>query len=101
MAFIKVCSLAALPPGSVTEVMVGERAVAVCNHEGTVHALDGICPHEGGPVGQGGFHGNMLVCPWHAWEFDCTTGENDFDPDVKLAKFPVEIREGDILVDLG
>jgi nitrite reductase/ring-hydroxylating ferredoxin subunit len=42
----------------------------------------------------------MLVCPWHAWEYDCRTGCNDFDEEIKLAKFPVKVENGEILVDV-
>jgi nitrite reductase (NADH) small subunit len=99
MAFVKVGSLAALPPGSVTAVTVGEAAYAICNVEGELHALDGVCPHAGGPLGEGNVEGNMVICPWHAWAYDCRTGENDYDPAVKLNTFPVKAEGGDILID--
>ncbi len=100
MAFVKVTTVSELPPGSVMEAHVGENTFAVCNVEGELHALDGICPHAGGPLGEGALHGNTLVCPWHAWEYDCRTGVNDFDPDVSVAKFPVKIEGGDVLIDV-
>jgi len=100
MSFVKVGSLAALPPGSVMEAEVGDYTFALCNVEGEVHALDGICPHAGGPLGQGNLEGNLLVCPWHAWEYDCRTGINDGDENVKLDTFPVKIEGDDILIDV-
>src|SRR6202047_5186738 len=100
MPFVKVGSLSALPPGSVMEIQVGDGTYAVCNAEGEVHALDGICPHAGGPLGEGALHGDTLVCPWHAWEFNCRTGANDFDPDVVVPTFGVKVEDGDILLDL-
>jgi len=42
----------------------------------------------------------MLVCPWHAWEFDCRTGQNDFDPDVVVEKIPVSLVHGEIYLSL-
>ena len=57
------------------EALVGDGTYAVCNAGGEIHALDGICPHAGGPLGQGALHGTTLVCPWHAWEFDCRNRE--------------------------
>jgi len=100
MAFRKVASLALLPPGSLTQVDVGAETLALCNAGGTIHALDGICPHAGGPIGHGALHGTTLVCPWHAWEYDCITGENDRNPNIRLAKFPVRVEGDDILVDV-
>jgi nitrite reductase/ring-hydroxylating ferredoxin subunit len=100
MAFRKVGSLASLPPGSLTQIDVGEETIALCNAGGELHALDGICPHAGGPLGQGALHGTTLVCPWHAWEYDCVTGENDRNPNVRLPKFAVKVEGDDILLDL-
>jgi nitrite reductase (NADH) small subunit len=100
MPLVKVALASQLPPGSVMPVDVGEQTFAVCNVGGDLYALDGICPHSGGPLGEGALHGSTLVCPWHAWEFDCRTGANDFDPDVTVATFPVKLEAGEILIDV-
>jgi nitrite reductase (NADH) small subunit len=100
MPLVKVGSLAALPPGSVMEVLVGDGTYAICNARGEIHALDGICPHAGGPLGQGALHGTTLVCPWHAWEYDCRSGANEMDDGLRLPKVPVTIQGDDILIDV-
>jgi len=104
MPFVKVGSLSALPPGSVMETQVGDGTYAICNAGGEVHALDGICQHAGGPLGHGALHGTTLVCPWHAWEFDCRThetpGANEMDDGFQLARFPVKIEGDDIFIDV-
>jgi nitrite reductase (NADH) small subunit len=79
---------------------IGDQTIALCNVAGEFHALEGACPHAGGPLGEGALHGTTLVCPWHAWEFDCRTGANDFDPDVSVATFPVKIEAGEILIEI-
>jgi nitrite reductase (NADH) small subunit len=100
MALVKVGPLSLLPPGSATHVEVDDGAVAVCNVNGTLHAVDGICPHSAGPLGHGALHGTTLVCPYHAWGFDCVTGVCDADDELKLATYPVRIENGDIWVDV-
>ncbi len=100
MAFVKAGPLAMLPEGSVAEVRVEGRTVALCNSGGTVYAVDGICPHAGGPLGHGALHGTWLVCPFHAWEFDCRTGENDFDASISVPTYAVKLEGGDIYVDV-
>ena len=99
MPFTKVGKLSDLPPGNVLEANVGGRQYAICNVGGQLHAVDGACPHREGPLGQGALHGTTLVCPWHAWEYDCTTGENTYDSVVKLQKFDVKVDGEDILID--
>jgi nitrite reductase/ring-hydroxylating ferredoxin subunit len=100
MAFSPVCTRGQLPPGGLTEVCVDNKLIALCNVDGSIHALDGTCPHRNGPLGQGALHGKMVVCPWHAWEFDCTTGEHDYNPSIKLATYETKLDGEDILVNL-
>lgn len=100
MALHRIGSLSKLPPGTVTEALVGQTKIALCNVRGEIHALDGTCPHRGGPLGQGALHEGMLVCPWHAWEFDCKTGENDCNPSIRQRRFIVTLEGDDILVDI-
>ena len=100
MPLVKFKQLSEFPSGAVEELQSGETVYAVCNVDGALHCIEGTCPHAGGPLGQGNLHGNYLVCPWHGWEFDCRTGLNDFDEDVKLTTFPVVVQDGVIHIDV-
>ncbi|SRR5579871_4057489 len=100
MSFVKVAQVSQLPPGSLTEIALGDDRIALCNVNGQVAAIGGTCPHRGGPLGQGALHGTQVVCPWHAWEWDCRTGANDFDPNQKVPVYAVEVRGDDILIDV-
>ena len=100
MPLVKVGPVDGVPPGSVTEVETADARYAVCNLDGRLFCLDGTCPHAGGPLGQGALNGNMLVCPWHGWEFDCRTGVNDFDEDVQQQTFPVIVQGDEVFIDV-
>jgi nitrite reductase (NADH) small subunit len=92
--------LADLPPGQSIEVMSGETPYLVCNTGGQIHGLEGTCPHHGAPLSGGALNGNYVVCPWHAWEFDCRTGECSFDASQRLAKYPVTVENGELILHL-
>jgi nitrite reductase (NADH) small subunit len=100
MAYIKVLQTSALPPGATAQVTVSGNEYALCNLNGEIHALDGVCPCSGGPLGHGVLQENLLVCPWHGRRYDCRTGVHHFDADVSVAKFPVRIDGDDILIDV-
>ena len=100
MPLVKVASLADVPPGKVFEALVGEDSYAICNRRGEIHALNGICPHAGGPLGQGELDGENIVCPWHAWSYDCATGVNSDDDQVKVETYPVKIDGDAIYIEL-
>jgi nitrite reductase/ring-hydroxylating ferredoxin subunit len=80
---------AELPPGRMAEVNVDGRLYLICNVDGAFFGLDGACPHRGAPLAAGALHGHTVVCPWHAWEFDCRTGVGDCG-DVATAAVTIE-----------
>lgn len=103
MAFVRAAKLGAVLPGSVAEFDVAGKAVALANVAGKLYAINSVCVHEGGPLGEGALNGNVVICPWHAWEYDVTTGKIVGSPDGTegVACYPVEVRGEDIFVDVG
>lgn len=101
MAWTKLATLAELPPGALIEVEVGDDLYALCNVGGEIRALSGVCPHQGGPLGSGVLHGDMVGCPWHMWEFHSGTGACAFNERVKIPTYPVKIEGADVMVDLA
>ncbi len=43
--------------------------------DGEYYAIDDTCPHALGPLSEGEIEGGVVICPWHASEFDIKTGE--------------------------
>lgn len=82
------------PPGTSIERVADGRMVALANVDGTFHALDGLCPHQGGPLGTGRLCGTILTCPWHGWQFDVVSGRHQISPTVRQAVHEVRVREG-------
>ncbi len=100
MSWIPIAQLAECPPGAALERVAGDRIVALFNVDGILHALDGVCPHQGGPLGQGRLQGAILTCPWHGWQFDVQSGCNQLNPRICQERFAVRVEAGTILVNL-
>ena len=98
MRFVKVGPLADLPRDSAREAIVDGRPYAICNLAGEIHALDGVCPHSGGPLGQGQIYDGRIVCPYHMWAFNCRTGAYEYDEKLRVATFEARVEDGEILV---
>ena len=66
----------AIPEGEGRTFVIGGERVAVFRmRDGRVFAVQGACPHRGGPLADGLTGGSTLVCPLHAWKFDLETGQ--------------------------
>lgn len=81
----------ALAPGQITEVIVAGTAVAVANVGGAFHAMSNVCPHAGGPIGDGTMDGHKVTCPYHGWSFDVRDGRCFVNEDVNLPLHEVRV----------
>jgi nitrite reductase/ring-hydroxylating ferredoxin subunit len=98
--WVPVAKVSDCPPGAAREVLAEGQLLALFNIGGVFHALDGVCPHQGGPLGKGVLAGCVVTCPWHGWQFDVTTGQHQFAPTVRQPCYPTCVREDMVLVDL-
>ncbi|NIP84880.1 MAG: Rieske 2Fe-2S domain-containing protein [Planctomycetales bacterium] len=96
----RLAAVADCPPGTCLEAVAGERVIALFNVTGKFYALDGVCPHQGGPLGRGTLEGQTVTCPWHGWQFDVCTGRCRLSPSVVQPTIPVRIEEDVVLVQV-
>jgi nitrite reductase/ring-hydroxylating ferredoxin subunit len=97
---VTLCSEADIPEGTGLHFRVGHREVAVFRREGRFFAIEGICPHEGAPLGHGDLEGGCVVCPRHGWTYDLETGFCEQDPEHPIARFPARVEAGMVVIEL-
>lgn len=98
--FVRVALVSDVPPGQVKEITANGKTIALCNVGGMFYALDNVCIHRGGPLGQGYVEGHKLECPWHGWQFDVKTGITGTNPGMRVPTYEVKIEGEDVLVAL-
>jgi len=96
--FHKVVAVADLPPGRGMEASVAGRPVALFNVGGSFHAIGNLCGHRGGPLGQGVLEGSTVMCPWHAWTYDVTTGLSTVNPELRVPRYDVKVEDDHVWV---
>jgi nitrite reductase/ring-hydroxylating ferredoxin subunit len=116
---IFVANAAEIPEGERKIVVADGTEIGVFCMDGAFYAWRNMCPHQGGPVCQGrlmkrveerldaerrslGMHyvenALNIVCPWHGYEFDVRTGRHAGVSAIRLAGYPVTLRDGDVYV---
>ena len=112
MASHPVARVGEIPPGGRKIVEIGGRSIGVFNVDGEFFALRNRCPHQGGPLCEGqvlaaiaatgpgeyerGRPGDIVRCPWHAWEFSIRTGRSWFDTErTRVKAYPVEVKHAE------
>lgn len=115
--WVSVCKADEVGPGQHRAVRHRNREIVVCRTpEGDLHALFGTCPHRGAPLAFGRLcplvvserfgtytlerTATVLRCPWHAFEFDVTTGAAVADERFATQVYAVRETDGEIQVDV-
>jgi nitrite reductase/ring-hydroxylating ferredoxin subunit len=119
MAELLVCKHGDIAEGGVRIVRDGALEIGVIRHGGHYYAYRNHCPHQGGPACEGlrmpqikelidengVYHGKTydesdmhIVCPWHGYEFHLSDGVHVADKRIRLQKFKIIERDGDVYV---
>jgi len=100
-SFARVARLAEVQAAGCLVVQAGGHTLALWRYGEQVYAVDNRCPHMGFPLNQGTVKDGILICHWHHARFDLASGGtfDQFADDVR--SFPVELRDGEVWVDLA
>jgi 3-phenylpropionate/trans-cinnamate dioxygenase ferredoxin subunit len=100
--YVRVARVAEIPDPGRKLVEVDERLVVVFHAAGHFYALDDVCTHDGGPLGEGELDGFAVACPRHGARFDIRTGHALSMPATKpTVAHEVKIEGDDVLVKLN
>ena len=97
--WIKVAKRKDVPSDTGLMVEAGGQEIALFKVDGKVCALHAVCPHQGGPLAEGGIDGNVVTCPWHGWQFDVKTGTCTFNDSIQVPTFKVKEENEDVYVE--
>jgi len=96
----RVAAAADVPVGQVRVVACGEKSLALSNVDGELYAIDNLCTHDGGPLGEGRLNRGRVICPRHGAAFDAKTGRVLSLPAVKnVSAYRVVVEGDDIFVE--
>jgi 3-phenylpropionate/trans-cinnamate dioxygenase ferredoxin subunit len=97
----RIASVAEIPEGEVRVVDCGDgRSLALSNVGGELHAIDNVCTHDSGPLGEGTLRGDRVICPRHGAAFDARTGRALTLPAVRgVSAYAVTVEGDDVYVE--
>jgi len=105
VAQIAVCRIDEVPADTaLCKRLPGGQQVAVARLTGSEPAFavfENLCPHAQGPLGQGRVRNNAIICPWHFFRFDLTTGKAVGTESIMQVRcFPVSVSGDEIRIEL-
>ncbi len=118
MADVVVAHVDDFAEGSRRVVRHGRLEVGVFRVGDRYYALPNVCAHQFGPLCEGKItgtliareetawrrtwvqEGEILICPWHALEYDLTTGQCLAYPKVRMRQFAVRVEDEHVVVTI-
>ena len=99
--WVRLTTLDQIPPREGRAVLVGGRELAVFNvGDDRFLAVDGRCPHKGGPLCDGIVAGDTVVCPLHGWKIGLVSGTVERPAGIAACVHTYETRVEDGIVML-
>lgn len=89
------------PPGLRSLFRHEEKCVVLFNLDGTLHAIDDSCPHNGASLFSGKLEGRLLRCPAHGLRFDLNSGCAHGVEGFGVARYPIEQRDGAYYIEFS
>ena len=97
--WVDVAPAADVPEGEVKTFTIDAHRIAVARANGQLYAVQDLCSHDDGPLGDGGLEEFAIVCPRHGAKFDVRTGAVLAMPAIApIETFPVMEKDGRIHV---
>ena len=94
--FVDVAFTSEIEPGTVQVVEVDGRSLCVgLTEDGEWGAIDNVCTHDGGTLGEGELDDTGVECPRHGARFDLFTGRVLALPAVRPVRAYATRVEGD------
>ena len=100
MSYLRACPTADLWIGEMRGFTLRGQRVVLINEGGEVSAFADRCAHQGVPISEGRLQGGVVTCRAHEWQYDARTGQGINPAGARLSRYPVEIRDGEIWIDL-
>ncbi|MCS6775900.1 MAG: Rieske 2Fe-2S domain-containing protein [Chloroherpetonaceae bacterium] len=100
MGFVKALAVEDLPEGQGTTLCVEGRELALFHVDGAFYCIDNTCPHRDGPLGEGELEGEVVYCPWHAWQVNVKTGEVLYRPGLCVRTYACKVEGGTVWVEI-
>lgn len=100
--FVTIATVDQVPPGALKVFRYKGKRIAVSQVEGAFYAIDDICSHDNGPLGEGALKGDEVECPRHGARFSVRTGAALSMPAVVGVKaYKVRVDGAHLQIDLG
>ncbi|MEO9484889.1 MAG: Rieske 2Fe-2S domain-containing protein [Ekhidna sp.] len=97
--FIPVCKVDEIQEDRAKIFTVSGERVAIFKYDGKISAINNVCRHQGGPLGEGKIIDGCITCPWHGYQYLPANGQSPPPFTEKVETYRLKLEEDQILID--
>lgn len=97
--FFEVCAATEIPENRAKMVFINGENIAIFKYEGKISAVNNICRHQHGPIGEGKIVDGCITCPWHGYQYYPQNGQSPPPFTEKLETYDVKVVQGKVWVN--
>jgi DMSO/TMAO reductase YedYZ heme-binding membrane subunit/nitrite reductase/ring-hydroxylating ferredoxin subunit len=92
--FYEVCRVEDILEDRAKVFCLKEERIAVFKTAGKLFAVNNVCKHQNGPIGEGKIVDGCITCPWHGYQYLPHNGCSPAPFKEKVSTYDVKIVEG-------
>ena len=94
--FVKVCSVNEIEEDRAKMFCVDKERIAVFKTEGKLFAVNNVCKHQNGPLGEGKIVDGCITCPWHGYQYLPKNGQSPPPFKEKVSTYDLQMEGTDV-----
>jgi sulfoxide reductase heme-binding subunit YedZ len=94
--FVKVCSVNEIEEDRAKMFCVDKERIAVFKTDGKLFAVNNVCKHQNGPLGEGKIVDGCITCPWHGYQYLPKNGQSPPPFKEKVSTYDLQMEGTDV-----
>ena len=94
-----VCAVHEIEEDRAKMFCIGRERIAVFKTNGKLFALDNVCKHQNGPLGEGRVIDGCITCPWHGYQYLPNNGQSPPPFKERVSTYDVRIESGNVWIN--
>jgi nitrite reductase/ring-hydroxylating ferredoxin subunit len=97
--FLAVCGIDEIPEKCAKIIFVNGENIAIFKYDEKLSAVNNICRHQMGPLGEGKIIDGCITCPWHGYQYLPENGQSPPPFQEKIKTYQVKVLEQQIWIN--
>ena len=97
--FFHACNVDDIADDCAKIVTLNGENIAIFKYEGKLSAINNVCKHQNGPLGEGKVVDGCVTCPWHGYQYEPHNGTSPPPFTEKVTTYHLKLEGDKVLVN--